>query len=42
MSWMCAACVTPPGPHTATTRLEPGIPVREAGALKSNAKGYSL
>ncbi len=41
--------VTPPdtGPHRPNlflcrAGLEPGIPAREAGALTSNAKGYSL
>ncbi len=35
----------PPGstlPQLIGASLEPGIPVREAGALTSNAKGYSL
>ncbi len=35
----------PPGstlPQLVGARLEPGIPVREAGALTSKAKGYSL
>ncbi len=29
-------------PQLVGAGLEPGIPVREAGALTSNAKGYSL
>ncbi len=39
------ACVTPRVhilPQLVGAGLEPGIPVREAGALTSNAKGYSL
>ncbi len=38
-------CVTPRVhilPQLVGAGLEPGIPVREAGALTSNAKGYSL
>ncbi len=40
-------CVSPPGPHHPNSFLlragrEPGIPVREAGALTRNTKGYSL
>ncbi len=29
-------------PQLVGAGLEPGIPAREAGALTSNAKGYSL
>ncbi len=39
------ACVTPRVhilPQLVGAGLEPGIPVREAGALTRNAKGYSL
>ncbi len=40
-------CNNPPGPHHHNSfllraGLEPGIPVREEGALTRNAKGYSL
>ncbi len=34
--------VTPPSLHHHAEGLEPGFPVREAGALTRNAKGYSL
>ncbi len=35
--------VTPPGSAPShQTGLEPGFPVRDAGALTRNAKGYSL